>query len=292
MTDLAIRISPPEGVPISFQIATGGQRFGAQFLDILITFGGMFLLFLAMIWSGVFDWSLLATLFLLVVFFVRVPYYIFSELVWNGRTIGKRIVKIRVVSADGTRLTPHQITARNLMKEVEVFMPATTILSATVDSGWVTLALLVWMLLVLLVPLFNKKRQRLGDMIAGTYVIDQPRSALLPDLAAQSNRRDAGFVFDIAHLEVYGRYELQVLEEILRERPKSADARKRVHEVSATIRNKIGFAEKVGPAEDWDFLSDFYRQQRQYLESRQLFGDARVDKFHDRSTEGGTGPLK
>ena len=285
MTDLAIRISPPEGVPIRFQIATGGQRFGAQFLDILITFGGMFLFFLAMIWSGIFDWSLLATLFLLLVFFVRVPYYILSELVWNGRTIGKRMVKIRVVSADGGRLTPHQITARNLMKEVEVFMPATTILSATVDSGWVTFALLIWMLLVLLVPLFNKKRQRLGDMIAGTYVIDQPQSVLLPDLAAHTTSQQAGFIFDTVHLEVYGRYELQVLEEILRQKPRTPEAKKRMDDVSATIQRKIGYAEKVGTGDNWDFLSDFYRQQRQYLESRQLFGDAREDKFHEKTKE-------
>jgi uncharacterized RDD family membrane protein YckC len=285
MTDLSIRISPPEGVPISFRIATGGQRFGAQLLDILITFGGMFLFFLAMIWSGVFDGSLIATLFLLLVFFLRVPYYIFSELVWNGRTIGKRIVKIRVVSADGGRLTPHQITARNLMKEVEVFMPATTILSATVESGWVTIALLVWMLLVLLVPLFNKKRQRLGDMIAGTYVIEQPQSVLMPDLAANGTPQAAGFVFDTVHLEVYGRYELQVLEEILRQKPRTPEAIKRMEDVSKTIQRKIGYAEKVAQRDSWNFLSDFYRQQRQYLESRQLFGDAREDKFHEKTKE-------
>ncbi len=285
MTNLAIRISPPEGVPISFRIATGGQRFGAQLLDILITFGGMFLFFLAMIWSGIFDWSLIATLFLLLVFFLRVPYYIFSELVWNGRTIGKRIVKIRVVSADGGRLTPHQITARNLMKEVEVFMPATTILSATVESGWVTFALVIWMLLVLLVPLFNKKRQRLGDMIAGTYVIDQPQSVLLPDLAANGTSQAAGFVFDTVHLEVYGRYELQVLEEILRQKPRTPEAVTRMEDVSKTIQRKIGYAEKVAQGDNWDFLSDFYRQQRQYLESRQLFGDAREDKYHEKTKE-------
>lgn len=273
-------ILPPEGVPIRLDIASGGARFGAQSLDILITFGGLFLLFLALIWVNVLDWSMLATLFFLLAFLIRVPYYILSELVWNGRTLSKRIVKIKVISGDGQRLTPHQIVARNLMKEVEVFMPVTTLLSGSYQNGWVGLVLTVWMVLVLAVPLFNKKRQRLGDMIAGTLVVDQPKAVLLPDLAAAQGSAAVGFVFRPEQLDVYGRFELQTLEQILRNRPKTEEARKRVSDVVRTIRRKIAFEEEVAPRDEWDFLTDFYRQQREYLESRHLFGDTREDKFH------------
>lgn len=273
-------ILPPEGVPIRLDIASGGARFGAQSLDILITFGGLFLLFLALIWVNVLDWSMLATLFFLLAFLIRVPYYILSELVWNGRRLSKRIVKIKVISGDGQRLTPHQIVARNLMKEVEVFMPVTTLLSGSYQNGWVGLVLTVWMVLVLAVPLFNKKRQRLGDMIAGTLVVDQPKAVLLPDLAAAQGSAAVGFVFRPEQLDVYGRFELQTLEQILRNRPKTEEARKRVSDVVRTIRRKIAFEEEVAPRDEWDFLTDFYRQQREYLESRHLFGDTREDKFH------------
>jgi uncharacterized RDD family membrane protein YckC len=273
-------ILPPEAVPIRLEIASGGARFGAQALDILITFGGLFLLFWALIWANVLDWSMLATLFFLLVFLIRVPYYILSELVWNGRTIGKRIVRIKVISADGQRLTPHQIVARNLMKEVEVFMPATTLLSGSFQSGWVGLALTLWMVLVLCVPLFNKRRQRLGDMIAGTLVVDQPTAVLLPDLAATQGTAGVGFVFQPEQLDVYGRFELQTLEQILRNRPKTEEQRQRVSDVVHTIRRKIKFEEDVAARDEWDFLTDFYRQQREFLESRHLFGDTREDKFH------------
>jgi len=273
-------ILPPEAVPIRLEIASGGARFGAQALDILITFGGLFLLFWALIWANVLDWSMLATLFFLLVFLIRVPYYILSELVWNGRTIGKRIVRIKVISADGQRLTPHQIVARNLMKEVEVFMPATTLLSGSFQSGWVGLALTLWMVLVLCVPLFNKRRQRLGDMIAGTLVVDQPTAVLLPDLAATQGTTGVGFVFQPEQLDVYGRFELQTLEQILRNRPKTEEQRRRVSDVVHTIRRKIKFEEDVAARDEWDFLTDFYRQQREFLESRHLFGDTREDKFH------------
>lgn len=283
MTSRVRNILPPEGVPIGFEIASLGTRFGAQFLDILITFGGLFLLFLALFWIGVLDWSLLATLFLLLFFFIRVPYYIFSELVWNGRTLGKRIVKIRVISNDGGRLTPHQIVARNLMKEVEVFLPATTLLSGTLENGWVGLTIFIWMAGMALVPIINKKNFRLGDMIADTLVVDNPKAVLLPDLAMRTEVWGTAFVFDISQLDIYGRYELQTLEEILRDPPRTPEAIARVAKVAQTIQYKIGYVEKILPHNYWIFLSEFYRQQREHLERRQLFGDARESKFHDKT---------
>lgn len=281
MKDRRIEIVPPEGVPVSLVVATGGSRLGAQSLDILITFGGMFLFLLFIIYANLVDDGLLSSLFFLLVFFLRVPYYIFSELVWNGRTLGKRIVKIRVISADGGRLTPHQIVARNLMKEVEVFLPATTLLTGSFGSGWTGFAIFIWMCAILLFPLLNKRRLRLGDMIAGTLVVEQPKAQLLPDLAAQKVKTQTGFVFDVSHLNIYGRYELQALESILRERPTTPEASQRVSDVVRTIRRKINYVEQLLPNDHWVFLTDFYRQQREYLESRQLFGDARENKFHD-----------
>lgn len=112
---------PPEGVPIGFNIATLGSRFGAQFLDILFTYGGALLLLLAVIYAGHLTWLALVAFYSLTILFIRVPYYVLSELIWNGRTLGKLITGIRVISLDGRRLTAHQIVARNLMKEVELF---------------------------------------------------------------------------------------------------------------------------------------------------------------------------
>lgn len=268
--------TPPEGVPISFELASMGARFGAQFLDLMITCIGLFLLLWLVVWLNLLPDTALGAMFALLIFFVRVPYYILSELIWNGRTLGKRIVKIRVISANGRRLTPHQITARNLLKEVEVFTPATMML--TTGSDWISvLLLLAWITFVITVPLFNRKRQRVGDMIAGTIVVEQPRFVLLPDLAAAPTAR---FDFLPAHLDFYGRHELQTLESILRDPSKSVIYQTEVSRVTQAIITKIGFAERVLPNEQLAFLTAFYRAQREHLESRQLFGDKREDKFH------------
>lgn len=273
-------IIPPEGVPVMFDIAGLGTRFGAQLLDVIITFGGIFLFVLALLYTGGVSSSAMIALFYLLSFFVRIPYYIFSELVWNGQTLGKRMTRIRVISANGRRLTPHQIVARNLLKEVEIFTPVTMMLGATNLPEVMIVVLCVWLLIIFTVPLISKKRQRIGDMVAGTIVVDQPKIALLPDLAQSAAKHKHGFVFNSEHLEIYGRYELQTLEAILREPPKTPEAVNRAHDVARTIMRKIGYAEKVGSNEEWQFLTDFYRQQREYLETRKLFGDARENKFH------------
>src|SRR5439155_8914270 len=131
----------------------------------------------------------------------------------NGQTVGKRICALRVVSGNGRSLSAHQVVARNLMKEMEVFLPGTYALIAT-DSGavegWLVLA---WIAGLIAVPLFTKRRQRVGDIIAETIVVHQPRKLLEPDLAAAATM-PAGqrFVFLPNQLEHYGAYELQVLE--------------------------------------------------------------------------------
>ena len=279
---------PPEGVPITFDLASRGTRLGAQILDILITYGSVTLLVLLLLYTGLLGSGPLFALFLLLTFFVRIPYYIFAELVWNGRTLGKRITKIRVISATGQRLTPHQIVARNLMKEVEVFLPISTLYGADDLGAPAGIAMVVWMFLVLLVPFLNRKRQRFGDMIADTLVVNMPKAVLLPDLASVDKPARQRFQFDPEHLEIYGRYELQTLETLLRNPPRTQEQFDRIREVARTIIRKIGYTEKVAPIDQWEFLMAFYAQQRGFLENRHLFGDSRQDKFHADEAEQNT----
>ncbi|MDT9702371.1 RDD family protein, partial [Streptomyces sp. P17] len=92
-----------------------------------------------------------------------------------GRTIGKRLTGIRVISADGRRLRPSQIVARNMMKEAEFLAPAQVFLMGG-ESGLMLVLTFLWVCGVAGFFLRNKRRQRLGDVIAGTLVVEQPRA--------------------------------------------------------------------------------------------------------------------
>ena len=278
---------PPEGVVLNFQVAGLGARFGAQLLDILLTvlliFGVMILLSLTEIAS----WNFLSALGALLFFFMRAPYYILTEILWNGQTLGKRILKLRVVSADGRTLRPYSITVRNLMKEMEVFVPGTALFSIQGLSFFEAIILLVWITILLFVPLTNRRRQRLGDMIAGTYVIHQPKAVLMPDMATVAPvANEDRFTFQAYQLDHYGAFELQTLEKVLQiDDSKYSTAMRQRHRdnveaIVQKIRDKIEYTEPMTAADHEAFLQAFYRAQRQYLETRQLFGDARTDKFH------------
>lgn len=280
---------PPEGVPITFRVAGLTERLGAQILDILLTllFVGAVVLLIFMV-SPYNSRELLMGLGSLLFFLIRVPYYVLTELMWNGETLGKRMLSLKVVSADGRSLTAHAVFTRNLTKEAEVFLPLTLILAMEGMDIWSRLISIAWVLATLAVPLFNKRRQRLGDLIAGTYVIHYPEARLLPDLAGESATTSQDrFTFLPHQLDIYGAFELQTLETFLQSDRQGAltpeahtRRRKQLEAIVTQISKKINYEETIQPADHTAFLKSFYAAQRAHLEQRQLFGDKRADKFH------------
>jgi uncharacterized RDD family membrane protein YckC len=274
---------PPEGVPISFAIASIGARLGAQILDIIFTTLLFVIIALAVIFTGALPLSAMTVLITLMGFLLRTPYYVLSELIWNGRTLGKRITGIRVINVDGRRLTPHQVAARNLMKEVEIFAPMGLLGTIGEQSGLEGGLTVVWLLVVVIVPLANRRRQRIGDMIAGTLVVDNPRSVLLSDLALSSPAKASSqpaFEFLPEHLDIYGKYELQTLEDVLRDTTKKSNTEE-IIKIVRTITRRIRYEDAVKPGQELIFLNDFYRAQREHLESLKLFGKVRENKYHE-----------
>ena len=282
-------ILPPEGVPLRFRIASLSSRFGAQLIDIVITGVGVIALIILLFTSGLINPLAISTVGALLFFLIRVPYYAATELIWNGRTIGKRICGIRVVSGTGRSLTAHQIVSRNLMREMEIFAPGSLLLvgSGSLFGG---LATFLWIGGLLLVPILNKRNQRLGDIIANSYVIESPAALLYPDLAAETpSVKEDQYDFFPNQLDHYGAYELQVLANLLQEKPEQTGAvrplqtQKDLSSVGKRIRKKIDYSFPVSPLEEEVFLKAFYRAQRAHLEQKKLFGDARKDKFHSES---------
>ena len=80
-------------------------------------------------------------------------------------------------------------------------------------------------------------------------------------------------------LEIYGIYELQVLEGLLR-RP-GPTQREAMELVCDRIKRKIGWDPEHWNVEPYRFLVDFYAAQRQRLEGRMLMGERREFKRTD-----------
>lgn len=258
----------PEGVDLRLVLAEASERAGAFLLDVVIMVGILIAVTLLAILGGTTQYA--GVIWLLVFFFLRNFYFMAFELTPRGATPGKRIVGLRVATRSGHPLTADAIFARNAMREIEVFLPLTFMFSAgsRVDA-WLAILGLVWCGVFLFFPLFNRDRLRIGDLVAGTWVVRAPRRILDADLAERPSR--SGLVFTQRQLDAYGIRELSVLEEVLRRKQPEIMAA-----VAARIRAKIEFLDTVS---DEEFLNAYYARLRGRLESRLLFGRRRRDKY-------------
>jgi uncharacterized RDD family membrane protein YckC len=273
-------IVTPEGVPLTVELAEFSERAIALILDLLICFGVAIAIVIGSFYlavhglSGVVFFAVLN----LVIFFLRVVYFIHFELSARRATPGKRVVGIRVIDRSGGPLVASAVIARNLTRELEIFLPIGLLMSASFGSfagtPWGKLLLLGWLICFLALMFFNRDRMRAGDLIAGTLVVALPRQRLLDDLVEARAR----FVFTDRQLTAYGKRELQVLEDLLRRRD-DVETRELLHEVCERVCRKIDWPEPVRPADTAPFLRDFYTAQRAFLEREQLFGRPRADKF-------------
>jgi uncharacterized RDD family membrane protein YckC len=272
-------IITPEGVSIPVDLADYGERLGAFFIDWVIWVLATILIYLPIILLiGKAGGILIAiSIALFVGFIIRNLYFVYFEIAWRGATPGKRAVGLRVIDRQGGPLLPTAVIARNLTREVEMFLPLGILMAGGRGAGggvdWEQLSLGIWMLFFALLPAINRDRMRGGDLIAGTVVIALPKRALSSDLVDGTLQ----FFFTEQQLRAYGAFELQVLEELLR-RPESIESTRVLNDVCDKICRRIIWTAPVPPSQVTLFLRDFYTAERAFLEREQLYGKGRADK--------------
>jgi uncharacterized RDD family membrane protein YckC len=154
-------IRTPEGIVFSQLLAGPVTRFCACFIDQLCVQAALTVLTIVLSLLMVVSFNFAVAFLVLGYFIVSIGYGIFFEWVWRGQTVGKRLLRLRVMDVEGMRLQFNQIVVRNLLRFVDS-------LPAFYFVGGVT----CW---------FNSKCQRLGDIAANTIVVRNPRLAE-PDL--------------------------------------------------------------------------------------------------------------
>lgn len=275
----------PEGIAVPVTVASRGARAGALMLDLtfifLLILGSTLLLFYiaggaVQTLSEVENISaagralqFLMIVWIIILFLFRNAYFLYFELGPRGATPGKRLAGIRIAARDGGRLTAEMVIARNLLRDIELFLPIVFLSSAGVESGAAWLAATGWFLIFMLFPMFNRDALRAGDIIAGSWVVERPRQKLESVLSSAQRTR---YQFGEAELSVYGEYELQALERVLRERRHES-----IESVYQTISAKIGRTD--GWNDERAFLEDYYTQLRARLEAGMRMGRRKADKF-------------
>jgi uncharacterized RDD family membrane protein YckC len=128
---------------------------------------------------GIISRDLAAAAAVLAYFLVSIGYGIITEWYWQGQTIGKRLLRLRVMDVQGLRLRFSQVVIRNLLRFVDT-LPAFYMVGG-------------------LACLISSRAQRLGDFAANTVVVWNPRISE-PDLNQLLEGKYNSF-HDYPHLE-------------------------------------------------------------------------------------------
>jgi uncharacterized RDD family membrane protein YckC len=156
-----LRIRTPEGIVFSQTLAGPVTRMAAWVIDLMCIGLIMKLALVLIVLLGFISLNLALAFYAIAYFAVSIGYGILLEWRWRGQTIGKKILRLRVVDVEGMRLQFNQIVTRNLLRFVDS-------LPALYFVGGLT----CWL---------NSHCQRLGDIAANTVVIRSPRISE-PDL--------------------------------------------------------------------------------------------------------------
>jgi uncharacterized RDD family membrane protein YckC len=150
-----VAIETPEGVRFALPLAGVGSRFLAWVIDAAaigaaVSFAGKITSIVAPISK---DW--MAALSVITFFLISMGYGIAFEWFWRGQTLGKRVLRLRVVDAGGLKLEFSQIAVRNLLRLVDALPLLYLVGGAAV--------------------LLTRDAQRLGDLAANTIVVRHRR---------------------------------------------------------------------------------------------------------------------
>jgi uncharacterized RDD family membrane protein YckC len=158
-----IRVRTPEGAVFSHRLASPVLRMLALLADWMIVTAGWGIVSTALGMLAIVSADVARAVMIIGYFVASQGYSIYFEYRWRGHTIGKRMLRLRVIDAHGLRLTLTQVVLRNLLRAID-----------SLPFGYVVGGV---------AALLNRRGQRLGDLAAGTLVIwEAPEPAPNPGL--------------------------------------------------------------------------------------------------------------
>ena len=146
-----LRIQTPEGIVFAYPLAGPLVRCLAWAVDLVAIITLTYATSLITMLAGIISPDLSSGLAIVAYFTISVGYGVALEWLWRGQTIGKRVMRLRVMDVYGLRLQFHQVLMRNLLR-------AADLLPACYAVGGAAC-------------LLSRRAQRLGDLAANTVVV-------------------------------------------------------------------------------------------------------------------------
>jgi uncharacterized RDD family membrane protein YckC len=165
-----IEIKTPENVTIEYELAGIGSRSLAVIIDTLIRYLVYIVLAIPLFFMSSYQieslfrgWKL--AILILIFFLMNWGYFIFFEMIMQGKTPGKKLMKLRALKENGRPINFLDSFIRNLFRVI-------------IDNN-----------IGIIIMFFNKRYKRIGDIVAGTIVIKERSLGKMVTLESLTNIR-------------------------------------------------------------------------------------------------------
>ncbi|HXS37913.1 MAG TPA: RDD family protein [Flavipsychrobacter sp.] len=151
-----VTVSTPFNIDLEFRIAPFHKRLVAWLIDIVIVYAFAYIMYRVLV-SNEDSGYLSNVLYILLVILPYLLYHLLFEVFMNGQSLGKKTMGIKVMDKNGNEPTLSQYLLRWMFRLVDMLgtLGTAAVLSAALTTY----------------------TQRLGDLVAGTMVIDQRYAA-------------------------------------------------------------------------------------------------------------------
>ena len=158
-SSLNYEITTPEGIALTLPIAGLWSRSAAWLIDLSIRVLIYIICAIALSLLGLMGQGII----LILIFTLEWFYPVFYEVLNDGKTPGKRKIKIKVIQTNGSQVDWASSMTRNILRFIDM-------LPIVYGIGFISV-------------LSSRYFQRIGDIVAGTIVVHEPeyRSFMVPD---------------------------------------------------------------------------------------------------------------
>lgn len=238
----SVAINTTQNVVIDYEPAGLGNRILAGLLDALFKFAYVFFWVIVLISTEAFGVKGETPVVILVVV-IAIPlifYDLLFEVFMQGQSLGKKIIKIKVVKLDGTQPSIGSYLLRWLIRLFEVDLLYGMVAIVAIAS--------------------SRNKQRLGDMAGGTTVIRIRPAVTIKDTILQIQQKSE-YKIVFSQVIMLSERDLEVMKEVL-EFYKKTDNKEALVKLSDKLKKKTGIVSTMAEDEFIDTLMKDYNHYK------------------------------